>query len=1109
MKKNPGMVFPARGKLSKILFVVRLKFFLILFSCFQLNAAVHSQNNVRISLDLENVSLEQVIWEIQKKTDFVFMYGTRDIEGVKQLTVQETDKEVNEILKTCLKNTGLWFEISGNAVVIKKEVTATEGRKITGKVVDEKGNPLPGVTVIIKGTSLGTVTSVEGEFTITLPVADGQALLFSFVGMETMEVKITDKNDYKIVLKEDVKALDDVVVTGYFNKNKDSFTGAQVTVKGDELRKVTTGNVLQALSVFDPSIRFEDNIDIGSNPNRIADFTIRGNSGIGLTEFEKEAVSRDNLKNNPNLPTFIMDGFEVDAEKIFDLDIERIESLTILKDASATAIYGSRGANGVVLVTTKKGVEGKVQIYADVAIGVSNILKKYDLLNAYEYATALKEYNGISFADDEMEAYKNGSKGIDWQNLMLQTGISQDYKLGISGGTAKNKYLISANVLNMTAMTITTKYQRAQLRINLDNELTKWLTLSTKINASRTHSHNGGIDIMNFLNYSPTMEMKDPVTGVYNMDPYNSVNGNPYGARVANYGDSYVYALNTNMDLTFKIMKGLTLSVQGAANYSHVPSYSFTSSLAKPGQISGMENASRMNLFWQNTNNVTYNTSFGDHHLTATAVFEASGAEGRNLKLTGSDLANEFVGYWNAKNAKTRDGENGYSAEAIVSGLGRIMYNYKGKYMLTGTFRADGSSKFQKKNKWGYFPSAAVAWDVAKENFMSKQNIVQQLKLRASFGVVGNQSIGAYTTLGMLAPTNYDGYGSDAIHTGYWTGNLATPDVTWESTYQYNIGLDASVLDGRLSFTAEWFRKDTKDLLLRKPAPQYNGGGSFWVNQGEVRNSGVEFTITATPLTDKDIFGWETSLNASYLKNKIIDLAGSDFIVGENYTSIGGGPIQIKKVGYPIGSFYLYEWANFNDQGANLYKHQSNGSLTTNPGADDLVTKGQAEPNWTFGWNNTFTWKNWTLNLFINAALGQDRLNVSRYAMGSMTGVYRFISLSDAYYKSWDKVANKADAVYASHKNSDNRNYPDSDFWLEDASFVKLKNISLTYNIPKKITKVADIQLSVSAQNLFTLTKYTGMDPEVYSESDYGFNGVDMGSYPVPRTFTFGMKLNF
>ena len=963
---------------------------------------------------------------------------------------------------------------------------AQVAKQYSGTVTDADSNePVIGVNVTLKDVQTGTVTDLSGKFSISAPV--GSTLLFSYIGYVTKEVKLGTNTSLKITMQEDQNQLSEVVVIGYGVVKKSDITGAVASVSSKQFKDQPVKRVEDILQGRTAGVAVTS---VNGLPGGTVKVRVRGTTSL----------------NTSNDPLYVIDGIMSGGLDVNPADIQSIE---VLKDASATAIYGSRGANGVVLVTTKKGVEGKVQIYADVAIGVSNILKKYDLLNAYEYATALKEYNGISFADDEMEAYKNGSKGIDWQNLMLQTGISQDYKLGISGGTAKNKYLISANVLNMTAMTITTKYQRAQLRINLDNELTKWLTLSTKINASRTHNHNGGIDIMNFLNYSPTMEMKDPVTGVYNMDPYNSVNGNPYGARVANYGDSYVYALNTNMDLTFKIMKGLTLSVQGAANYSHVPSYSFTSSLAKPGQISGMENASRMNLFWQNTNNVTYNTSFGDHHLTATAVFEASGAEGRNLKLTGSDLANEFVGYWNAKNAKTRDGENGYSAEAIVSGLGRIMYNYKGKYMLTGTFRADGSSKFQKKNKWGYFPSAAVAWDVAKENFMSKQNIVQQLKLRASFGVVGNQSIGAYTTLGMLAPTNYDGYGSDAIHTGYWTGNLATPDVTWESTYQYNIGLDASVLDGRLSFTAEWFRKDTKDLLLRKPAPQYNGGGSFWVNQGEVRNSGVEFTITATPLTDKDIFGWETSLNASYLKNKIIDLAGSDFIVGENYTSIGGGPIQIKKVGYPIGSFYLYEWANFNDQGANLYKHQSNGSLTTNPGADDLVTKGQAEPNWTFGWNNTFTWKNWTLNLFINAALGQDRLNVSRYAMGSMTGVYRFISLSDAYYKSWDKVANKADAVYASHKNSDNRNYPDSDFWLEDASFVKLKNISLTYNIPKKITKVADIQLSVSAQNLFTLTKYTGMDPEVYSESDYGFNGVDMGSYPVPRTFTFGMKLNF
>lgn len=1093
MNKQPivyGFALKRSIKNTKITFAV-----LLLFILQGIVGNVYAQEK-KISISVKNEKLETVLRMVEKQTNYLFFYDSDEINKQQRITINQTNSSLKDVLDAVASKTNLSYTIKGRHIILAKKpnVSSTnkDGRasgsekKITGIVKDEADLPVVGANVIVPRTKKGVITDMNGNF--SLEVAAGDEVEISYLGYTTQKIKISAQNFLNVVLREDAKSLNEVVVVGYGSVKKSDLTGSVASVSNTTLLRGGKTNSAGALQGELSGVTITRS---NNKPGGGYDIKIRGINSITAS----------------SSPLIVIDG--VPGGNLDFVNPDDIEKIDVLKDASATAIYGSRGANGVVLVTTKKGVEGKVQIYADVAIGVSNILKKYDLLNAYEYATALKEYNGISFADDEMEAYKNGSKGIDWQNLMLQTGISQDYKLGISGGTAKNKYLISANVLNMTAMTITTKYQRAQLRINLDNELTKWLTLSTKINASRTHSHNGGIDIMNFLNYSPTMEMKDPVTGVYNMDPYNSVNGNPYGARVANYGDSYVYALNTNMDLTFKIMKGLTLSVQGAANYSHVPSYSFTSSLAKPGQISGMENASRMNLFWQNTNNVTYNTSFGDHHLTATAVFEASGAEGRNLKLTGSDLANEFVGYWNAKNAKTRDGENGYSAEAIVSGLGRIMYNYKGKYMLTGTFRADGSSKFQKKNKWGYFPSAAVAWDVAKENFMSKQNIVQQLKLRASFGVVGNQSIGAYTTLGMLAPTNYDGYGSDAIHTGYWTGNLATPDVTWESTYQYNIGLDASVLDGRLSFTAEWFRKDTKDLLLRKPAPQYNGGGSFWVNQGEVRNSGVEFTITATPLTDKDIFGWETSLNASYLKNKIIDLAGSDFIVGENYTSIGGGPIQIKKVGYPIGSFYLYEWANFNDQGANLYKHRSNGSLTTNPGADDLVTKGQAEPNWTFGWNNTFTWKNWTLNLFINAALGQDRLNVSRYAMGSMTGVYRFISLSDAYYKSWDKVANKADAVYASHKNSDNRNYPDSDFWLEDASFVKLKNISLTYNIPKKITKVADIQLSVSAQNLFTLTKYTGMDPEVYSESDYGFNGVDMGSYPVPRTFTFGMKLNF
>jgi hypothetical protein len=277
------------------------------------------------------------------------------------------------------------------------------------------------------------------------------------------------------------------------------------------------------------------------------------------------------------------------------------------------------------------------------------------------------------------------------------------------------------------------------------------------------------------------------------------------------------------------------------------------------------------------------------------------------------------------------------------------------------------------------------------------------------------------------------------------------------------------------------------------------------VNRGEMKNSGIEFSVNAVPFDNKNGISWETSLNASYVRNEIVDLAGQDEEKGANNTAYGGGPIQIMKVGYPVGSFYLYKWKGFNSQGANLYERAADGSLTTNPTSNDLTVMGQSEPAWTFGWNNTLTWRKWTVNLFFNAALGHNRLNMSRFALASQIGKYRFIALRESYFQGWDKVENKAGALYPSHSNSENKNYPDSDFWLENASFLKLKNFSISYSIPKEQAKIADVQLSISGQNLWTLTKYTGMDPEVYS----AYDGVDLGAYPIPRTFTFGVKLNF
>lgn len=803
--------------------------------------------------------------------------------------------------------------------------------------------------------------------------------------------------------------------------------------------------------------------------------------------------------NKSSDPLYVIDGI-ISSSGLDGINPSDIQSMEILKDASSTAIYGSRGSNGVILITTKQGSEGKAQVTFDASVGLSTVRKQYDLLNAYEYATALNDIRGSStISAEDLEAYKNGTKGINWTDLLTRTGITQDYRLAISGGNEKVKYLISGNVLDQEAITIMSDYKRYGIRANIDSEVKPWLTISAKLNASSLHKHNeGGANWLHVTNFSPTMELKDPETGVYNTDPYNMVGSNPYGEIVVNDSDSYSYNLNANLTLLFKIMKGLTLSVQGGYDYDNSPSYSFRSKLDSPGAINSASNTSALHNYWQNTNNLTWQKQFGDHSFTAMAVWEISRSWDSQLKGTGSNLNNESVGYWNLGNAAIRDASNSYTEFSLASGIVRANYDYKKRYFITAALRADGSSKFQGDNKWGYFPSAAIAWDIAQESFMSNQHVLDQLKLRASFGVTGNQDIAAYSTLGMLSGASY-GWGTSTSSTGYWGNQFATPDITWEKTYQYDLGLDLSL--GGFNITVDWFKKQTKDLLFQKQVPKYNGGGTYWVNQGKLNNTGVEMSLTTFPV--KGAVTWETSLNASYVKNEVADLAGDDFVLTANYSDLGG-PLQIMKPGYPMGSFYVYQWKGFDDKGANLYQ-KADGSLTTNPTSDDLVVKGQASPKWTVGWNNTVTWKNWTLNVFFNAATGYDRLNISRFMAASMTGVSRFITLRDAYFKGWDHVANKADALYPSLTNTDNKSYANSDFWLEDASFIKLKNISLSYRIPRRVLKFASVQLSVSAQDLFTITRYKGMDPEVYTSYD----GLDYGAYPIPRTITFGAKIRF
>lgn len=959
-----------------------------------------------------------------------------------------------------------------------QEAGGDDNRTIKGIIYDEQGETIIGASVLIKGEETGTTSDMNGKFTLDVP--QGATLVISYIGYHPQEIKVRKRGTLNIILKEDNQLLEEVVVVGYGTVKKSDLTGS---VSGVSTRQFKNQPVKRVENILQGRTSGVEVTATSGVPGAGMKVRVRGTTSI----------------NKSSDPLYVIDGI-ISSSGLDGLNPSDIQSMEVLKDASSTAIYGSRGSNGVILITTKGGSEGKASITFDASIGLSTVRKQYDLLNAYEYATALNDIRGSStISTEDLEAYKNGTKGINWADLITHTGVTQDYRLSISGGNAKVKYLISGNVLDQEAVTIETDYKRYGIRANIDAEVKPWLTISAKMNATSLHKHNDGANWFHITNFSPTMEMKDPETGVYNRDPYNIANGsNPYGELMVNYSDSYSYNLNANLTFLFKIMKGLTLSVQGGYDYDHSPSYSFKSKLEAPGAINSMSNTSNMHNYWQNTNNLTWQRQFGDHSVTAMAVWEISRSWDTSLQGNGSNLNNESVGYWNIANAAIRNASNSYTEASLASGIIRANYDYKKRYFVTAALRADGSSKFQGDNKWGYFPSAAVAWDIAKEKFMSNQHILEQLKLRGSFGVTGNQDIAAYSTLGMLSGTAY-GWGTSTAYTGYWGNQFPTPGITWEKTYQYDIGVDMSL--GGFNITFDWFKKMTKDLLFQKQVPKYNGGGTYWVNQGELSNTGVEFSVNTFPV--KGTVTWETSFNAAYVKNEITDLAGSDFVLTANYSDLGGA-MQIMKPGYPMGSFYVYQWKGFDDKGANLYQ-KADGSLTTSPTSEDLVVKGQASPKWTMGWNNTISWKNWTVNIFFNAATGYNRLNISRYTAASMTGNSRFVTLRDAYLKGWDHISNKAEAAYPSLTNTDSKNYANSDFWLEDASFVKLKNVSISYRIPRRVAKFASIQLSVSAQDLFTITRYKGMDPEVYTSYD----GLDYGAYPIPRTITFGAKIRF
>ena len=980
---------------------------------------------------------------------------------------------------------GMVQELSAN--VLYDAGIVQQDNQCIGVVKDSSGETIIGASVLVKGTVNGTVTDMDGNFSLQ-GVKPGSVIQVSFVGYQTQDVK-WEGTPLTIVLKENAQNLDEVVVIGYGAVRKADMAGAVSVMDGKSFKAQPITRVSDALQGRVAGV----NVVSDGLPGGSVKIRIRGTNSI----------------NKSNEPLYVVDGM-VRESGMEGINPEDIQSMQILKDASSTAIYGSRGANGVVIITTKSGVKGESNITFDASLGFSDATRLPKKMNAQTYAQALVDYDGISELD--VADYINGSNpGVDYIDEIFRTGMIQNYKLVFSKGTDGLQSYVSGNYMQEEGIIDKSSYERFAIKGNIQAVMTDWMDLTLDINASRSIGKGlGGLELSGAnplwvaFNYSPSMELMD-AEGNYNYDPYSSIQNNPLGMIRDNRQERRKDVVSGHMDFRFKILDGLTFTTSNGLDYLNNTSYGFSPLKINSNGSNSMSNSNSQRVLLQSTNNLTYDKVWNDkHHLTATAVWEATKSDTRSMSIDGQNLQVESVGWWDVGNAQTRNASNSYSDWSMLSGVARVIYNYDNRYMFTGTFRADGSSRFT-NNKWGYFPSVAFAWTASNEKFMEKyRSLISNLKLRVSYGVIGNQDISPYSTLALMSQTTTY-FGTNTGVTGYWANTLATPDIKWEKTNQFDVGFDLGLWENRLTLSFDYFNKQTSDALLSTRLPNYLGGTSYLINAGKVSNQGFDVALTAN-LWSNNAFHWDATINATYLKNKVKKLTAQEpRLYSGTMPGICDDGTNIITEGEAIGSFYGYRWAGIDAEGYDTY-YAANGSITRNPDpTTDRVVLGRSTPDFTLGWNNTLRYKNWSLNAFFNSSFGAKRLNVLRFAMNEMIGNSRMFTEAGH--------VEKIGTLWTDPSRTENNvTKANSSKFLENADYCRLENLTLSYNVPKDWARFADILLSFSVQNLFTITGYKGSNPAGYSFASSAGDqatGVDTGTYPTPRTWTFGVRMSF
>ena len=960
--------------------------------------------------------------------------------------------------------------------------------KISGTVTDVDKNPLPGVSVVCKSTSQGTVTNLDGKYTIE--INKGNTLTFSLIGMQTQDIKIASQSIINVIMHESTIELDEVVAIGYGTAKKSDLTSSIISVKPDELKNVKVGSAADALQGLATGVL----ISKGSfKPGGSSNIIIRGNGSFGNG-------------GASTTPLYIIDGVMSNAglDVIAPSDIESIE---VLKDAASTAIYGSRASNGIILVTTKKGKTGKASITFNTNIGIQNLINKQKVLNASQFKEILDAATDNTYLwDKEEQRMFDEGRSTDWQDLITQSGVYQNYNLGITGGSEKTTYYLGLDWVDQEGIIKNTGYQKGNIRFNLDSKLNNWLTMGAKFNVIRSStnsSNTDGVAGMNSLDQGTmgSAIASKPSAPIFNEDGtyYDNLllRPNPVAA-VTYFKNNFTQTrINASFNLEAEILKNLKLRTENGTEYINTQSNVFQDSrmtgIYKNVNISDRENGEQFYLQTENT--LTYQLNKGIHRLTAVGGFSASIFNWTMMSaqvLNASNITqNDNLGTGTPKSINSDKVKS-----TLASFFGRVNYSLADKYLLTVTLRADGSSRFAKGHKWGYFPSGGLAWRINQEDFLKDVNFLDNLKLRTSYGIVGNQEISSYQSMAQVDATSsrYTDYVfGGTLANGSRTSILAQPDLTWEKSRQFDLGLDFAFFKNRLSGSIDGYYKYTYDLLYNVPLPLESGYRTALVNVGAMKNRGIELTLNSVNIDTKD-FTWQTSLNYSFNKNEIDKLYNDlervgNYFVGQSinviYTKRFGGIWQSDEA--EIAKIYNAEPGDYK-----IIDRNRNNIIDD----DDRDFVGQTTPQFFGSFSNTFKSHGFDLTIFLTYAGGHKIYNPFAY----LDSYSPSANMSPDYYHNYwtpERPSNKYPRL-----GSTNSQLYETDGMYQKGDYIRLKNLELGYTLPRNIANkvyASNIRVYASVQNLVTFTKYTGFDVETSNANPY----------PACRVFMGGLTVNF